>query len=175
MTDQLASLIKLRYLTLNNCSLSQLPNLSNISSLAVVDLGRNHLSQIDGLNAIYGLFLPNNLFTEIPTLAMPERLHTLYISNNPLKHVMKLSSFVNLDSAYLQYTNISFIPPAIEKLQNLTILDLSYNKLFYLPKNMLKLTKLRSLAINGNSFPAAEIKTIQEEFNSVNSNLTLKV
>jgi len=175
MTDQLGSLIQLRYLALDNCSLSQLPNLSNLSSLAVVNLNSNRLSRIDGLNNIYGLFLYDNLFTEIPVLTAPERLHTLYISRNPLKDVMSLSSFINLDSAMLAHTNISFIPPTIDKLQNLTTLDLSYNKLFYLPKNILKLSKLERLSINGNLFSTGEIEIIQTEFNRTNANVTVIV
>ncbi|CAF4054478.1 unnamed protein product [Adineta steineri] len=50
MTNQLTSLTRLYWLILVNCSLSQLPDLSNMSDIGHVQLEQNRLSKIDGLN-----------------------------------------------------------------------------------------------------------------------------
>jgi Leucine-rich repeat (LRR) protein len=175
MTERLTSLPELLILTLLNCSLYQLPNFNDMNNLRYVNLGHNRLSQIDGLHNTYILVLDNNVFTELPTVTTPESLGYLSINNNPLKHVMSLSSFVNLYYLQLINTTISFIPPTIDKLQNLWYLSLSHNKLFYLPKNILKLSKLTYLDIQNNPFPTNEIETIKREFSKNQPNVTLNI
>ncbi|CAF1666011.1 unnamed protein product, partial [Adineta ricciae] len=50
MTNQLTSLKHLYWLTLVNCSLPQLPNLTNLSKVWHIELDHNHLSKLDGLD-----------------------------------------------------------------------------------------------------------------------------
>jgi len=175
MTDQLASLINLRSLELEDCSLSELPNLSKLPYLYELHVPYNRLSRIDGLNSINRLYLDDNLLTDIPLLIEPEYLRYLSISSNPLKHVRELSSFVGLEQLHLSNTTISSIPSSIDKLQDLMELDLCYNKLSYLPENIFNLPELSALDISDNYFSADEIETMQTKFSTLRPDMTLIV
>jgi Leucine-rich repeat (LRR) protein len=172
-TDKLASLFQLSSLNIVGCSLSQLPNLEDMANLQYVNLDNNQLSQVDGLNNVYSLDLSNNLLTEIPTVTSPETVTFLYMNNNPLKHVMTLGLFMNAYYVRLYNTSISFVPPAIDKLQRLYSLDLSFNKLTYLPTNIMKLTNLQYLYLTNNSFSNDMIQTLRSEFNRTLLNATV--
>lgn len=167
MTDELASLINLRSVEMENCSLTKLPNLSKLPYLYELRVSHNHLSRIDGLNSINRLFVDNNLLTEIPTLIEAEYLMHLSISSNPLNHIEDLSSFIGLQQLILSNTNITSIPSSISKLQDLMELYLSGNRLSKLPINIFDIPQLSILTIDDNLFSADEIKNIQEQFNSV--------
>jgi len=173
ITSQLTTLRYLQSLSINQCELPQLPNLGEMENLQSISVSYNRLSQIFGLNGPYSLDLQHNNFTELPTFTMPENLQYLFIDNNPLKHIMPISSFINLLQLQLSHTLIAFIPPTIEKLQNMRWLYLSYTKLSYLPQNILKLTKLNWLDIQGNPFDTNELSFIQQKFNQTLPNCTL--
>lgn len=175
MPVQLASLINLRTLDLECCSLFKLPNLSKLPYLYEFRVSHNYLTEIDGLNSINRLLLDDNLLTEIPSMIDAEGLEHLSINSNPLNNVMKLSSFINLQEAYLSNTTISSIPPNIDKLQNLYELDLSNNKLSSLPSEIFNLSYLSILSINGNLFPAEEIERLQVKFSEILPYMTLNV
>jgi Leucine-rich repeat (LRR) protein len=175
MTEKLTSLMYLSNIYLVNCSLSYLPDFAGMFNLQHLDLRQNRLSQIDGLHSIYYLYLDNNLFTELPILTAPENVRYLSMNTNPLKHVMTLSSFINMYDLQLSNTTLKLIPPTIDKLQNLQYLNLANNKLFYLPKNILKLAKLKYLYIHDNLFSANEVETIQRQFSTNQPNVTLTI
>jgi len=175
MTDQLASLINLRSLEMEYCSLSKLPNLSNLPYLYEFHVSHNRLSQIDGLNSLNRLYLDDNLFTEIPAMIAAEDTTYLSISSNPLMHVEELSSFVGLQYLYLSNINMSSIPSNIGKLQNLMELDLSDNKLSSLSGYIFELPELYLLRINDNLFSPDQIERMQTEFSKILPNLYLIV
>lgn len=130
MIDQLNKLVLLYSLYLPNCSLTNLPELKDIPNLYNVDLSNNPLSQIAGFNNVFYLLPDNTLFTEILTLTNPERLGKLSMSNNSLKNVAKIGSFINLRSLDFNNSTLSSIPPTIDRLQKLGRLSLNHNKLF---------------------------------------------
>ena len=173
MTEQLGTLANLYTLTLNNCSLAYLPNLSGNTRLRNVYLPYNQLSRADGLTNVRYLSLDHNMFSDIPTLGIPEALQILYMDYNPLKNMLAITSCANLQSIFLRNTNLSSIPAIIDRLQKLQYLYLSNNKLFYLPSNMLKLTSLKYLNIQRNLFSPADILTIKMQFNASLPNMTL--
>jgi len=173
MTERLGTMRNLNSLTLYNCSLTHLPNLSGIPALYSVDLDFNLLSRVDGLTSVDTLYLSNNLFTDIPKLNKPNSLRYLFMYNNPLKNMLAITSHVNLEYLYLSNTTLSSIPPTIDRLQKLYSLDLSDNKLFSLPTNMLNLAKLQYLYIQNNLFPSAEIEVYKQRFNVSHPNMTL--
>jgi Leucine-rich repeat (LRR) protein len=173
MTERLGTMSNLNTLFLPNCSLTYLPNLSGISQLSSVYLHQNRLSNLNGLTNVYDLYLSDNLFTDIPTLSSPKSLVYLYMDNNPLKNMLTITSHVNLWTLYLRNTTLSSVPPTIDKLQKLEYLDLSYNKLFFLPTNIQNLPKLRQLNIQNNSFSLSAIQTFKTQFNTSHPNMTL--
>ena len=175
MTEQLVNLSFLSSLIVIGCSLTRLPSFHALQNLYQVQLQNNRLSRINGLNGLQFLYLDNNLFADLPVVTGPENLSVLSMNGNPLKHVMSLSLFANLRYLYLGNTTISSIPPTIDKLQNLYNLDISNNKLFYLPKNILKLVSLTRLYLTGNHFATDELATIKREFNATLPNCTLYV
>jgi Leucine-rich repeat (LRR) protein len=170
MTERLGTLTNLNSLNLISCSLTELPNLSGVSRLSNVDLSENQLSKVDGLTGVEYLYL--QIFTDIPTLNTPDSLLYLYMPNNPLKNMLKITSHVNLYYMNLGNTNLTSIPAIIDRLQNLDYLYLSDNKLFYLPTNMLKLTSLKTLDIQYNLFSPADIQAFQTQFNTTLPNMT---
>jgi Leucine-rich repeat (LRR) protein len=173
MTERLGTLSSLSHLNLYNCSLTHLPDLSDIPRLYSLDLSLNQLSTIDGLTDVNSLDLSDNLFTDIPTLKTPNRLYYLAMNNNPVKNMLAITSHTGLQYLYLRNTTLSSIPATIDRLQQLEYLDLSYNKLFYLPTNILNLAKLIYFNIQNNSFSSADIQVYQTRFNTSHPNMIL--
>jgi internalin A len=164
MTDRVTYLYSLKTLSLRNCSLTQMPNLQYMPNLSSVYLPENQLTKLDGLMYVFYLWISDNLFTELPTQLVPERLSYLMMNNNPLKDVTKLTSFFNLTQIEFSHTTISSIPTDIDKLSKLYSLDLSYSKLEYLPDSILNVANLSNFNIQGNLFSAVEINRIKTEF-----------
>jgi len=175
MTDKVTYLHSLNTLSLRNCALTQMPNLRYMPNLSSLFLPQNKLTRLDGLMYVYHLWISDNLFTELPTQLVPERLHYLMMNNNPLNDVTKLTSFFNLTHIEFSHTDISSLPTDIDKLSNLYSLDLSYSKLQYLPDNVLNLSNLNKLNIQNNLFSAEEIKKIKAQFGTNKSNVALTV
>ena len=173
MTDRLGMLFSLHSLYLPNCSLSHFPNLENVPDLYNVDFSHNPLSQISGFNNVFYLVLDNCRFTQLPTLTNPDRLGKLSMSNNSLQHVGKIASFINLRSLDLNNSTLSSIPPTIDRLQKLSRLSLSQNKLHYLPTNILKLSSLIYADLSNNSFSRIELESIRKQFHTRLPNTTL--
>lgn len=173
MTERLGTLSNLQYLYLHNCSLTSLPNLSGLPQLIYVSFYQNRLSKVDGLTSVINLELNHNLFTDIPTLKTPSTLRYLFMDHNPLKNMLKITSHTNLYWVSLKNTTLSSIPPTIDRLQKLYYLDLSDNKLFYLPTNILNLVNLRHLLIRNNLFTSGDIETFKTRFNMTHPSMTL--
>ena len=166
MTERLGKLHNLNALYLINCALTYLPDLSGNAALWYVTLSNNRLSKVNGLCNVAQLLLDSNLFTEIPTLNTSDGLYLLQMTNNPLKNMLKITLHVNLRYLYLDNTTLSSIPATIDRLKRLEVLYLSNNKLFYLPTNMLTLTKLRWVDIQSNLFSSDDIQAFRTQFNT---------
>jgi Leucine-rich repeat (LRR) protein len=173
ITERIGTLKDLYTLSLRNCSLTHLPDLSRISILINVYLANNRLSNLYGLANMYELDLSNNIFTEIPILTSPGYLEYLNMDNNPVKNMLPIISHVNLERVSLRNTSLVSVPASIDKLQKLEYLDLSSNKIFYLPTNILKLANLKTLNIQDNLFSAADIKAFKTGFIKSRPNMTL--
>ncbi|CAF4395099.1 unnamed protein product, partial [Adineta steineri] len=96
MTQKLSSLGKLQSLSLDKCSLSYLPNLSQLKSLISVNLPNNQLSELEGLTNVSSLSLYKNQFTEIPYIAVPEALRRLDMNYNPVMDMSYALFFKNI-------------------------------------------------------------------------------
>jgi len=175
MTEQLRTLDNLVDLFLSNCSLTHMPNLSNLKQLRYLSLPGNRLSQLDGLLNVSTMDLENNLFNEIPTIKNAENVADLYMSNNSLKNAVPITSYINLKRIDLRNTTLTFIPPNIDKLQKLICLYLSNNKLSHLPTNIFNLPNLEYLAIKNNLFSPNDIKSIPKKFKKSYPNAELLI
>jgi len=173
ITERLGTISNLTVLYLQNCTLTDIPNLSGIPNLQYIDIGHNQLSKVEGLTGVVNLDLSNNLFADIPTLNTPNTLRYLDMSNNPLENMLAITSHVNLNQILLRNTTLSFIPATIDRLQQARSVDLSYNKLLELPRNILDLANLQYLDVRSNRFSSAHIQEFVTQFNRVLPNLTI--
>lgn len=165
MTDKLTTLLRLEDLTLNGCSLTQLPNLSPMFKLNRLSVPHNRLTKIDGLVGVSHLWLDHNLLTEIPTLMYPEELYMLSMNNNPVMDMQGVLVFSNITSIKLSKTEVSAIPYGIYELSDLSDLEVTYSKLTSIPQSIVSASSLYYLIIYGNPFSAAEINSIKAYIN----------
>lgn len=175
MTDKLVTLPRLETLSLTNCSLTQLPNLSQLSRLSRLFVPNNRLSKIEGLTVAYQLWLSNNLLTEIPTQVYPEKLIKLSMGYNPVKDMANIMSFPNIRDIVLSNTEISAIPENIQQLSELYTLDISQSKLTSVPKSVADLAKLRFLSVVGNPMSSKEIDSIKKELSTRRPDVKLSI
>jgi Leucine-rich repeat (LRR) protein len=175
MTDSVATLQKLESLTLNNCSLAHMPNLSEMTKLLTLSLPNNRLSKLEGLVGVRSLSLYKNLFTEIPTLTEPEKLSRLDMNYNPVQDMDMITAFVNLTDARLSFTKISVIPTEINELEKLYFLDLAHTQITQIPKTILTMPRLTFLVIQGNSFADEDINAMKMEFSAKRPDVNLLI
>lgn len=173
MTERLGMLVNLNSLTLAHCSLKSLPQFHSLSGLSYVNFRSNQLSKVDGLTNVHYLYIASNLFTDIPTLSTPSSLRYLDMSSNPIKNMLKITAHTNLEWLDLQNASLSAVPPTIDRLKQLQHLALGFNKLYYLPNNILSLTNLVGLYIQKNLFTSTDIEEFHAAFNSSNPEMVL--
>ena len=164
ITELLGTLTDLRYIIFSSCSLTYLPDLSNLHKVWGLDLYNNQLRKLNGPPEVILLNLVNNLFEEIPRLTRNDTLHGLFIGNNPLKDTEAIMSYPNIKHLDISSTGSTFIPATIDKLKNIDFLDISNNKLSHPPTNVLNLVRLKRLNIQNNLFTPAEIKAFRRAF-----------
>jgi Leucine-rich repeat (LRR) protein len=175
VTEQLGTLNNLSMLTMSNCSLTHLPNLSNFQKMWALDLGNNRLSHVDGIPDVQFLELNGNIFKHIPILENGGKLMFLNMSDNPLKNVAPIMFYKNLEGISLSNTNLTSIPPDIDKLQKLQYIDVSNNKLSHLPTNILNLPLLEDLKISNNLLSPNETQAIRKAFEKSHPQLELTI
>lgn len=166
VTDKITSLQRLESLTLDNCSLSEMPSLDGMPKLLRVSLPNNRLSKLEGLMNVRQLFLYHNLFTSIPIQTETDALTQINMNYNPVNDISMITAYTNLTELRLSNTEVTFIPESIDELQKLSFLDLSFSKIIQLPKSIFKLTRLKFLVIQGNAFSDDEINNIKSGFST---------
>lgn len=175
VTDKISSLAKLQSLTMDNCGLTEMPNLSDLTILNTLSLPNNHLSKLEGLYNITQLFLYHNEFTEVPIQAEPSTLVRIYMNYNPIKHFPDITLYTNLTEIRLSKTEVSAIPSNIDQLKKLSFLDLSFSKITTIPENMSKLARLQFLVIQGNQFSLEDVTKIKNQFSTEQPNVQLLI
>jgi len=166
MTNQLATLTNLETIMCLKCSLTHLPDISNLHKIKLLYLPLNNLTQIEGLSNLdlIALDLAVNNFTEIPILKNKENLRFLSLTDNPLKNAEPIIFYPNLKDIYLNNAMLTSVPAAIDKLQELEQLRIDGNQLTNLPPGILNLSKLQRLDVSRNLFSLDYIESIKEAF-----------
>lgn len=101
-----------------------------------------------------------NLFTMKPII--PEsfiklkNLDTLFLVNTPLKSYNLLLQLESLSKLYLTF-GINSIPKPIFKLKSLRHLNLDYNQLYQIPKEIKLMENLEVLSLRDNDYPIEDI------------------
>lgn len=175
VTDQLTTLKNLSTLDIFNCSLTTLPDLSDLDQLVSLQLAFNKLTHLTGLSAPDSLSLVFNLFETVPVLRNPEKLMALFFSYNPIKTMAPISLYKNLRILSIRGTNITSIPSTIDQLQYLSHVLLCSNKIKHIPTNMLNLPSLVYLNISRNALSADEIQWIGKALKKTYPNLDLYI
>jgi len=156
-----------------NCSLTHLPDISNLENLQVLDAPYNNLTHLDGIPGVRILTLSINLLDEIPISKKPENLEYLSISYNPLKNAVPLLSYNNLKIIFIRDATLTSIPSSIDKLQNLEHFDIALNRISHLPTTILNLPHLEFMNVSKNLLSPNDIESIRNEFKKSHPQLKL--
>ena len=147
-----ASLPKLTSLTLSNCGLSGIDNLSAAENLTYLDLSCNSIRDFTGLSFLKGLTyldLSENALTSLNAVSSLSSLLTLNVSYNSLTSVSPVAGCTQLTSLNLSNNMISSLE-GVESLLSLEYLDASYNKLTGVHP-VSSCTKLLTLDVSSNA------------------------
>ena len=127
----IASLPDLTYLTLSNCQLSSIANLSGAKNLQYLDISNNtvrDLAALSGMKHLKTLNLAHNAVVSLESITGITTLETLDVSYNSLTSTAPIGSLfnlINLDISYNGLMNLS----GIEKLTGLQDFRASNNNL----------------------------------------------
>lgn len=128
---QIASLPALRRLTLNNCGLSTITNLTGAEGLTYIDLGNNTLRHLDPLSSMIDLAevdLQHNAISSLGALSSLTNLKKLNVSYNSITDLSPITSCTKLDHLDAGHNSLASIS-GIEVLTRLDYLNLEYNSL----------------------------------------------
>jgi Leucine-rich repeat (LRR) protein len=128
--------------------------LKNLSRMVLRNVRLQHLPEdIGDLSHLYELDVSGNNLSDLPnSLAKLNNLKTLNLGQNKFKNFpLILLKMKNLQELKLHHNFLTQIPVDIEKMKTLIILDLSFNKFFGFPAQLLvKIKNLRELYWAGN-------------------------
>jgi len=164
-------LTNLKNVSLRNNSFQTIPSilytLNNIENLNLSDNRITELyeSDVRNLFEINAIDLSFNNFKFIPTIKIqyPKTIHFIAKGNKLEEFPTILNRIESLQKLDLSENSIvSFKDEDFSKLQNLEELNLSHNKLTYLPPSIGKLKKLKRLNLSGN-----RIKYLPKEFENL--------
>jgi len=165
-----------RVLDLSRNSLTEIKGLDALINFRKLYLYNNSLTEIKGLDALTNLQvleLSNNSLTEIKGLDALTNLQELSLSNNSLTEIKGLDALTNLQKLYLSNNSLTEIR-GLDALTNLQELSLSRNSLTEI-KGLDALTNLQKLYLYNNSL--TEIKGLDaltnlQELDLSNNSLT---
>ena len=126
-------------------------HLAAITSLSLANKGITSLKagDFDGFTSLLVIDLNNNSISNIPDLEALTSLRSLYLSNNSISDISALEALTSLRSLYLDNNSISDIS-ALDGLTLLIYLSLNNNSISNIP-DLDDLTSLKYLLLNNNS------------------------
>ncbi|WP_372370055.1 COR domain-containing protein [Candidatus Uabimicrobium sp. HlEnr_7] len=153
--------------------LEKLTNLSilNIAQTKITDARLAHLEKLTNLSQLY---ISSTKITDAGLVHL-EKLTNLSILNIAQTKItdaglLHLEKLTNLSQLYIFITKITDAGLVhLEKLTNLTILDLRYNKIKHLPKNIVKLPKLKELKVSGNPLETPPLEVANKGLDEIRS------
>ena len=148
----ISSLPKLEKLTLTDCGLSDIENLSKLRGLTYLNLSENSirdLSPLSFMSALTQLDLSHNALNNLNALSSLSGLQKLNVSYNSLSSVVPLASCTGLTELNVSNNTIAALT-GVESLTALTKLDASYNALTAV-ESLAGCTELTQLDLSSNS------------------------
>ena len=143
----------LTYLNISNNHLEEFPSqIFKLTNLKTLCLHNNNIKEIPDriaeLKSLEHFVVSKNLITNLPQSIVDLPLKTLDVQYNSLESLPpRLNS--SLVKLRVNNNNLSFLPD-LAKLQKLSLLDASNNKIQNLPQTMRYLTSLKELYLNSN-------------------------
>lgn len=153
---EICKLLNLEELSLIGNTISELPSITDLDKLKVLDLSDNKLvdvpTGISQLTSLQVLNLSRNQFTSLTTgIGNLSKLVTLRLDHNNLKTVPSgMGELHSLKKLNLNNNELIDFPEEICTLPKLEVLEIDNNRLTSLPEKICKLTNLRSLSIVNN-------------------------
>lgn len=147
----IAALPALTQLTLANCGLGNIENLST-AKLTYLDLSNNairDLSPLSFMSTLSDVNLSFNAIKNLNALSALTGMKVLDVSGNSLSSMRPLASCVNLQELNVAYNSISSLS-GLENLTAMTTLDASNNELTEV-EALSGLTSLKTLLLNNNT------------------------
>ena len=148
----IASLPKLEKLTLSECGLSSIENLSKLRNLTYLDLSGNSirdLSALSFMSSLLQLDLSHNALDNLNALSSLSGLQKLNVSYNSLSSIVPLASCTGLTELNISNNTVAALTGA-ESLTALTYLDASFNSLTEV-LSLAECTELTQLDISSNA------------------------
>lgn len=148
----IASLPKLEKLTLSDCGLSSIENLSALRTLTYLDLSSNSirdLSPLSFMSKILELDLSHNALDNLNALSSLSGLEKLNVSYNSLSSVVPLASCTGLKELNISNNTIPALT-GIASLTSLTNLDASFNSVTDV-QELTACTELTQLDLSSNA------------------------
>ncbi len=162
---ELGSLSNLQILYASHTGNKNITNLASATSLRILDLSGNSLSDSDvsflkKLTALEILFLADNQILTSLAFEGLERLVSLDLSNNSLSEVDKFARFVKLQKLFLDNNKLTAMDrlAGILKLDQLITLSLSGNMTAIDLAQLASLTHIEQLQINGKATALVTVK-----------------
>lgn len=148
----------LEWLSLSHNGIQSASGIHEAKHLRFLDLSHNFIRSWElpkKMSLLATLNLSNNLFESLPNLSCAPKLRYLYASGNRISDIDGMEALKSLRVLDLANNIIDHIPPQINKLEDLTVLDFSNNKIRIL-KNIDGLERLRILHADGNEIEDIE-------------------
>ena len=120
----LKGLKSLKRLEINNCNISDISGLAELTQLERLELVNNQISDISplaNLKSLEHLNLDANIILDVSSLAKLTRLELLYLENNKISDVSPLAGLTNLERLDLRNNAISDFSPLKRLTENIFI------------------------------------------------------
>lgn len=157
LPEEISKLENLTNLVLHSNKISKLPSsIVKLSKLKVLDVSRNCLEilpdELANLPQITTINLGSNSIRELPSQALNLKLSILDLSNNQFDSFPDVCypELIHLAEVKLNGNKIKEIPPNVNVLQSLKLLDVSDNSILSVPNELSDCNKLKELNLKGN-------------------------
>ncbi len=125
------NLTQLKYLSMNDCGLTDLNFMQNLTNLSIVYMNSNKLTNTDGikeLSNITKLYMEKCELEDINFLEKLINVSELYLDNNNIANIEVLSNLKKLWILYMNNNKIQDIS-SLSNLESLSILSINKNKI----------------------------------------------
>lgn len=170
----------LRILYADNNQISEIPaEISDLTSLEILDLGKNNVSVVpttalSQMTQLKSITLSNNAVSEIPSdIDAVASASKLDFQNNSITQLPEsIGNLVRITSLNFSHNQLTELPESIGNYTAISSLDLQHNNLGSIPDSLGNLTSLSTLYLNNNKLTAlpTTLENISPSYFYLNNN-----